>query len=69
MTIAVTMTMNARDCSSGGHSTHLTTPAEATLTKGTRRPRSCFAVGETRRRGTSRVRDTASATDVAVAAT
>lgn len=47
---------------------HFTTPALATDTKGTSLPRSCFADGETFRRGTNRVRETAIRTDVAVAA-
>lgn len=51
-----------------GGSTHLTTPALATEANGTSRPRICFALAETRRWGTRRVRDTARRTEVAVAA-
>lgn len=48
--------------------TDLTTPALATLAKGTSLPSSCLAAGETLSRGTSRVSETANATDVNVAA-
>ena len=47
---------------------YLTTPAEATEANGTSLERTSFVVGETRRRGTRRVRDTASRTEVRVAA-
>jgi hypothetical protein len=46
----------------------LTTPALATEANGTNFERTSFVPGETRRRGTSRVSDTASKTDVRVAA-
>jgi hypothetical protein len=48
--------------------TYLTTPALATEANGTNFERTSFVPGETRRRGTSRVSDTASKTDVRVAA-
>jgi len=48
--------------------TYLTTPALATEANGTNFERTSFVPGETRRRGTSRVSDTASNTEVRVAA-
>lgn len=48
--------------------THFTTPALATLTKGTSLPSRSFVELETRKRGTSRVSDTAISTEVNVAA-
>jgi hypothetical protein len=48
--------------------TYLTTPALATEANGTNFERTSFVPGETRRRGTRRVSDTASKTDVSVAA-
>lgn len=46
----------------------MTTPALATEANGTNFDRTSFVPGETRRRGTRRVRETASKTDVRVAA-
>jgi hypothetical protein len=48
--------------------TYLTTPAEATEANGTSLDRISFVLGETLRRGTRRVRDTANKTEVRVAA-
>lgn len=48
--------------------THLTTPALATDANGTSFERTSFTPGDTRNRGTSRVNETAIATEVKVAA-
>jgi len=48
--------------------TYLTTPALATEANGTNFESTSFVPGDTRRRGTRRVSDTASNTDVRVAA-
>jgi hypothetical protein len=54
-----------RDC---GKRAYLTTPALATEANGTSFDKTSFVVGDTRRRGTRRVSDTASKTEVSVAA-
>lgn len=48
--------------------TYLTTPALATEANGTNFDNTSFVAGDTRRRGTRRVSDTASRTEVSVAA-